>query len=1071
MARAGLIPPFVGRSRELVTLRALVPHAASEGRRIALVGGEAGSGKSRLVREFAREVSEEGVLVLTGACDAVVRTPYRPFVEALDALVRTTDPEVLRADLGSAGGELTRLFPDLSSRIGELPAPVVADPDTERHRLHTAVTDLLAAAGRRRPLVLVLEDGHWADSPTLQLLRHMARSVPDARLLVLATFRDTEADVPAELADALADLRRSDDVIRLRLGGLTDDDVTEYVRRSAGAEVDPALAELARAIRELTEGNAFLLCELWRTLVETDAITVTEGGLRLTRPLEEIATPDSVREVVSQRLSRLDATTRDLLELAAVAGTEFELELLRHAAPEELKRTDALEPALRSGLVEEVASTRLAYRFTHELVRRALYDRLSGLRRAELHLRVGEALEAQFGSPSGRALADLAHHFAAAAPIGGPERAVDYGLLAAQSASAALAYEEAAAHLRIALRIGIADPRRRAETLLDLGTALFRAGTSLDSLQSFREAAEIARELGDGELLTRAATGFEDACWRPAMHEQGARALLEEALLALSDEDSTLRVGLLSGLARTLEFEGASEQGKVVREEAIAMARRIDDRHGLATVLMRAYWARSTLNFREILAMLTEACELGEQIGDIDIQAEAMEWRVATLLALGETAAAREQLAVVLEMAQVMRQPFILHVAEHYEASVALFEGRIADAEAAAERSRDWGQLLTGRDASGIYGIQMFGIRREQGRLAELAPLIRILATDESSSAWRPGLAALLAELGMHDDVRHELALVRAEGLDGFRAGLWVASLSYLADAAAAVGDREAAELLYPELEPLAGMNVMIGHGVACYGAGDRYLGMLAATLGDSPRAERHFEAALDLNRRMGTATWLAHTHYEYGRALLRGRRDRARGRSARRGDRPRRPHRPDRAPEPAQRARPHRRGAASVRALGAGARDPPARRPRPLEPRDRRRALHQRAHRREPHPQHPPQDRQREPHRGHRVCLRAWPRTTRDCARYHPPMPTYVIERSFAEQLDLTGDDVKLIEEANSEEGVRWLFSFLSADRRRSYCLYEAPSAEAIMAAARRAGIPADAVTEVSRISAEMYA
>ena len=863
--------PFVGRSRELVTLRALVPHAASEGRRIALVGGEAGSGKSRLVREFAREVAEEGVRVLYGACDAVVRTPYRPFVEALDQLVRTTEPEVLRADLGGAGGELTRLFPDLSARIGELPAPVEADPDTERLRLHTAVTDLLAAACRRGPLVLVVEDGHWADSPTLQLMRHLARSVPEARLLVLATFRDTEADVPAELADALADLRRSDDVVRLRLDGLTDDDVTEYVRRSAGAEVDPALADLAHAIRALTEGNAFLLCELWRTLVETDAIAVTEGGLRLTRPLEEIATPDSVREVVSQRLSRLDAATRDLLELAAVAGTDFELELLRHAAPEELKRVDALEPALRSGMIEEVASPRLAYRFTHELVRRALYDRLSGLRRAELHLRVGEALEALAGLPGGRALADLAHHFAAAAPIGGPERAVEYGLLAAQSASAALAYEEAAAHLRIALRIGIGDPRRRAETLLDLGTALFRAGTSLDSLQSYREAAEIARELGDGELLTRAATGFEDACWRPAMHEQGARALLEEASLALSAEDSTLRVGLLSGLARTLEFEGASEQGKVVREEAITMARRLDDRKGLATVLMRAYWARSTLNFREILAMLTEAYELGAQIGDIDIQAEAMEWRVSTLLALGEIEAARDQLAVVLEMAQQMRQPFILHVAEHYEASLALFEGRLADAERAAERSRDWGQLLTGRDASGIYGIQMFGIRREQGRLAELAPLIRILATDErSGGAWRPGLAALLAELGMHDDVRHELALVRAGGLDSFREGLWVASLSYLADAASAVGDREAAALLYPELEPLTGMNVMIGHGVACYGSGDRYLGMLAATLGDSPRAERHFEAALDLNRRMGATTWLAHTHYEYGRALLR---------------------------------------------------------------------------------------------------------------------------------------------------------------------------------------------------------
>ncbi len=863
--------PFVGRSRELVTLRALVPHAEGEGRRIALVGGEAGSGKSRLVREFAQEVSADGVLVLYGACDAVVRTPYRPFVEVLGQLVRITDPDELRFELGTTGGELTRLLPDLPLRIGELPAPVAADPDTERHRLHMAVTDLLASACRRRPLVLVLEDGHWADTPTLLLLRHIARAIRDARLLVLATFRDTEADVPAELADALADLRRSDDVIRLRLGALTNDDVTEYVQRSAGAVVDPDLAELAHAIRSLTEGNAFLLCELWRTLVETDALAVAEGRLRLTRPLEEIATPESVREVVSQRLSRLDATTRDLLELGAVAGTEFELDLLRHAAPRELERLDALEPAVRSGMIEEVSSPRLAYRFTHELVRRALYDRLRGLRRAELHLRVGTALEAVTPSRDGRALADLAHHFAAAAPIGGPERAVDYSLLAAKAASAALAYEDAAAHLRTALRIGITDERRRAETLLELGTALFRAGTSLDSLQSFREAAEIVRALGDGTLLAQAAIGFEDACWRPAMHEQGARLLLEEASRALSEEDSTLRVGVLSGLARTLEFEGDAAQGKVIRDEAIAMARRIDDHRGLATVLMRAYWARGTLSLAEILEMLTEACELAEQIGDIDILAEAMEWRVSALMALGEIEPARTELATTLAMAQRMRQPFILHVAEHYESSLALFEGRLDDAERAAERSREWGSVLTGRDASGIHGIQMFGIRREQGRLAEFAPVIRILASDDrGGGAWRPGLAAMLAELGMHDEVRHELARVREEGLDSLREGLWIASLSYLTDAAAAVDERSIAELVYPELEPLAGANVMIGHGVACYGAADRYLGMLAATLGETELAQRHFEAALDLNRRMGTVTWAAHTAYEHGRTLLR---------------------------------------------------------------------------------------------------------------------------------------------------------------------------------------------------------
>jgi DNA-binding CsgD family transcriptional regulator/tetratricopeptide (TPR) repeat protein len=862
--------PFVGRSAELAALRVLAPREAGERGRLALLGGEAGSGKSRLVRELAHEVAAEEVLVLYGACDAVVHTPYRPFAEALDQLVRGTDPQVLRADLGGAGGELARLLPDLDARVSGLPAPVAADPDTERHRLHTAVTDLLAGAGRRQPLLLVLEDCHWADTPTLVLLRHLARASSEARVLVLATFRDTEADVPSALAEVLADLRRSDEVVRLHLSGLSEDDVGEFVRRAGGGEIDPAEPGLSRALRDLTEGNAFLLCELWRALVETDAFAIEQGTLRLTRPLREIATPQSVREVVSQRLTRLDSASRDLLELAAVAGPEFELDVLRRAAPVELERIDALEPAMRSGVIEELPFPALAYRFTHELVRRALYDRLSVLRRAELHLRIAQALEAVDQPQHGRVLADLAHHFAAAAPIGGAAQAVEYNLLAAKAASAALAYDEATVRLRTALEMGVQDERRRAEILLDLGTALFRAGRSLDSLQSFRQAAEIARDLGEGKLLARAAIGFETSCWRPGLTDEGARELLQEASAALAREDSTLRVGLLAGLARALELEGDSDQAALARADAIAMARRIDDRPGLATVLVGIYWARATTSLAEALEMLGEARDLAEEMGDVEGQAEATQWRVSALMALGEIVPAREELAIAHDMAKSTRQPFMLHVTEHYRSALALLEGHLAEADAAAERSREWGQLLVGRDASSIYGIQMFGVRREQGRLAELAPVIRVLAAgDRGGGAWRPGLAAMLAELAMEEQVCGELDRVQAEGLDPLREGLWLASLTYLADAASAVAHQAVASLVYPLLAPLAGRNVMIGHGVACYGAADRYLGMLAATLGDTDDAASHFEAALHLDRQMGADTWLAHTAYEYGRMLV----------------------------------------------------------------------------------------------------------------------------------------------------------------------------------------------------------
>jgi DNA-binding CsgD family transcriptional regulator/tetratricopeptide (TPR) repeat protein len=871
--------PFVGRTAELDTLRALMPMAEGEGRRVVLLGGEPGSGKSRLVREFAREAASGGALVLYGGCDAVVHTPYGPFVEALDHLTRVLDPAELRAALGTAGGELTRLLPDLPARVGDLPHPVEADPDTERHRLHTAVTDLLAGVSGR-PVLLVIEDGHWADAPTLLLLRHLARAGGRARVLLLATFRDTEADLPEALSDTLADLRRSDDVVRLRLAGLSGDEVGEFVDHAAAGDLGAAAPELARAISELTGGNPFLVCELWRGLVETQLVEVVDGAIRLTRPLTELGTPESVREVVSQRLSRLAPRTTDILELTATAGAEFEFDIVRRAAGlDEPDLLAVLDEAVRSGMIEELPSRTLSYRFTHELVRRALYDRLTGVRRAELHLRVGEALEAAEGR-SGRALADLAHHFAAAAPLGGAERGIEYNILAAQAATAALAFDEAAARLRTALELRIENLAERAEVFLDLGTVSHRAGKELDALEAFRATTVIARELGDGALLARAAIGYENACWGPGIADQGAAELLEEAAAALGDESSELRVGVLSGLARALDYQGDHERGAIVRTNAVAMARRLDDRTGLARTLVRSYWSRGTSTLAEVLEMLTEAKALGEELGNTEIIAEAMGWRVPAFVALCDLDSARWEAAALRATAEQTAQPFMLHVAEHYFSALALCDGRLDEAEATARRSHEWTRLFTGRDAAGVYGIQMFGIRREQGRLAELAPVIRILAADPTrGGTWRPGLISVLVELGMEDEARRELARVAAEGLDPLRESLWLAALTYLTDGCAALGDRATAALVYPELEPFAGANVMIGHLVACYGAADRYLGMLAATLGESELAEEHFERAMELNRRIGARTWLAHTAYEYARLLLaRGSGERDRG-------------------------------------------------------------------------------------------------------------------------------------------------------------------------------------------------
>ncbi len=366
--------PFVGRSRDLGLLRTLMTEATSEGGRVVLLAGEPGSGKSRLLREVAHEATADGVVVLYGACDAVVRAPYGPFVTALEQLVRLSEPDVLRADLGTGGGELTRLLPDLSQRVGALPAPLAGDPETERHRLHGAIADLLVNVTGRQPILLAIEDIHWADGSTLLLLRRLAHSAASAHMLLVATLRDTEGEIPDELSETLVDIRRAEGVARLTLGGLSEEEVAEFVRQAGGDGLEPAIGERAREISELTDGNAFLMTELWRTLMETG----------------RLESPESVRDVVSQRLSRLSPSTTEVLEVAGVAGPEFTLDVVRRAAAlDERALLEALDEGVHSGMIEEVPVVGRAYRFTHELVRRALYDGLTGLRRAELSSTLG----------------------------------------------------------------------------------------------------------------------------------------------------------------------------------------------------------------------------------------------------------------------------------------------------------------------------------------------------------------------------------------------------------------------------------------------------------------------------------------------------------------------------------------------------------------------------------------------------------------------------------------------------------------------------------------------------------
>ncbi|WP_419866299.1 BTAD domain-containing putative transcriptional regulator [Mycobacterium scrofulaceum] len=412
--------PFVGRGRELERLASGWQTALAGGTNAMLIAGEPGVGKTRLAGEWSRQAYDQSALVIYGRCDEDLGAPYQPFAEALRSLVPCLGPGGLR---GLRGVEaLLTLIPGLVDVLPDLAAPTRADPDTERYALFDAVVALLALASARAPVVLILDDLHWAAKPTLLLLRHLLRFGEHARLQIIGTYRSTDLDRAHPLAAMLADLHRDGTASRLALSGLDEDDVTAYV-----AEAGYNDEELARALASVTGGNPFFLIEALRH--------VDESGGRW----DQSTLPQGVREAVSRRLSRLPAEANKALAAAAVVGSRFVLELVERVVGDDL--VDAFDEACKAGIVIEEPGGR--YRFNHAIVRQSLLAELPSVRRMRLHQRIATTLESEPGADE-ELLAELAYHYFECAWAGNAAKAVEYCRRAADQAMARLAYEGAA---------------------------------------------------------------------------------------------------------------------------------------------------------------------------------------------------------------------------------------------------------------------------------------------------------------------------------------------------------------------------------------------------------------------------------------------------------------------------------------------------------------------------------------------------------------------------------------------------------------------------------------------------
>lgn len=835
---------FVGREGCLEQLRARWQESRAGQPRLVLLVGEAGVGKTRLAARFAEEAHADGGAVLYGRVDEDALVPHQPFVEALRHLL-AHGGATFAADAERERDVLSRLLPDLGLAADPLAATSTIDYEALRYRLFEAVVALLTRASRRWPLLLVLDDLHWADKPTLLLLRHLLRHPQLAHLLVLGTFRHVEVGREHPLVELLADLRRERRYDRLTLAGLDETDTQALVTDRLGIDVTPGFI---RRLQEQTEGNVFFIEETLRALADSDMPlreATTEDAL------ERLGVPEGVAEVIARRVHRLSPLAAEMLSAASIIGRDFRLDIVEQlvdAAPERLM--PALEESMASGLLLELPERVDAFSFSHALVREVLYCQLTVSRRVRLHQRVAEALEGLAGSEAVNP-AELAHHFQLARHLTGAERARRYTIAAGQRAADLLAYEEAGEHFRRALTLFEDDDEAgRCEVLLALGRVQWHAGDDA-ARHTFLTAADSASRRGAAEQLARAALGLGERYWEAAFVGSRYRELLEDAVTALGPADSPLRALVLARLAVNLAFPIEHDRAVGLSAEALSIARRLGDVDALVAALLARHVTRLDVrHLDERLALSDELVRVGG--GHRELSAECHQWRLYDLFEVGDLDAARSEQVQLEALSKELRQPLFQSIAVGWRGVWAELAGDIDLAERCAEECLRHGQRAHAQDAVSIWAARLFPLRRRQGRLTELTPIVeRLVHGGARQAGWPSALALIHAEAGDEKAARTIYKDELANGPDGLPRGMfWLTNVALLSELCAKLDDAERAPALYAALAPHAHRNIVIAYS-SFWGPVERYLALLAATAGNQTLATRHARSALERTRAM----------------------------------------------------------------------------------------------------------------------------------------------------------------------------------------------------------------------------
>ncbi len=830
---------FVGREAfsQRLRMRWEKRRAAEPG--LVFLVGEAGIGKTRLAAEFAEEVHATGATVLYGRADEETLLPHQPFVEALCQLVARREPVVMTV-VEQHREILWPLLPDLPAPARENLA--TAEDHRSRYRLFEAATSLLCAASQRSPLLLILDDLHWADKPSLLLLRHVLRHPRLTNLLVVGTFRHVESGTGHPLAELLADLRRERHYDRLTLPGLDEDATRALVCDRVGSSVDPGFV---RRVREQTHGNAFFIEETIRSLIDAGLSRdemVTESAL------DRLGVPEGISEIVMRRVGCLPKQAAEVLTAAAVVGRHFRLEVVAQMVGKPSGQImGVLEEGMDAGLVIERLDHVDEFSFSHAVVREALYMQLCVSRRARLHHRVATVLEAMADSESVNP-AELAHHFLFTLHLTGAAPARRYAIAAGDRATQLLAHEEAAEHYLQAVTLFEEDDAERCEVLLALGRAQRRAGDDAAQL-TFQAVADSAARRDDAQQLARAALGHSGRYHESGYTGARSRELLEQALAMIGGGDSPRRALLLSRLAGTIAFTAERhDDASALSAEAVAMARRVVDEEVLLTALMGRH---ATLlhvgDLDERLVLSTEFMELRIRRGEL--RAERRHWRLYNLLESGDADAARAEHPRLEALTKQMCQPQWHSIAVGWRGLWAELAGDIAKAERDATECLQLGRCADMKDALSVWAAKLLMLRRRQGRLAELKPTVQRLVRGEGlrKIGWRSALALILAETGDKDTAR---AIYREE-VGAYSQALpqsWLTNIAMLSELCVKLDDAAGARSLYAALAPYAHRTIVVAY-ASCWGPVDRYLALLAGTYGDDELRGQHARAALARTR------------------------------------------------------------------------------------------------------------------------------------------------------------------------------------------------------------------------------